>query len=86
MYNAILHKKRTHCAILTLAFIQGQTDLNDENNIYSIISEQIQAMHIMFAVKMVRLKAYAIFVIPMTLTFTQGHNCASNVTTFQLAV
>ena len=37
-------------------------------------------MHIMFAVKMVPLKAYAIFVIPMTLTFTQGHNCASNVT------
>ena len=41
--------------ILTLTFIRGHTDLNHENNKCLIILETIQAMPIMFAVKMVRL-------------------------------
>ena len=47
--------------ILTLTFIQGHTDFNHENNKCLIISETVQAMPIMFAVKLVRLKAYKIF-------------------------
>ena len=33
------------------------------------------AMAINFVVKIVRLKVYIIFASPMTMTFTQGHNC-----------
>ena len=41
--------------ILTLTFIQGHTDLNRENNKCSIISESVQVIPIMLAVKIVRL-------------------------------
>ena len=48
--------------ILTLTFIQGQTDLNHENTKCSIIPEKtVQAMAIKFAVKIVLLKVYIIF-------------------------
>ena len=47
-----------------------------------IISETIQAMPIMFAVKMVRQKDYKIIASPMTLTFIPVHKCLSNLTTF----
>ena len=43
--------------ILTLTFIQGHADLNHENN---KCSETVQATPIKFAVKIVRLKDYAI--------------------------
>ena len=43
--------------ILTLTFIQGQTDLNHKNNKSLIISVTMQAMPIMFAVKILRLKS-----------------------------
>ena len=44
--------------------------------------KKIQAMHIMFAVKIVWLKVYVICYVfsLMILTFTQGHNYVSNVT------
>ena len=42
--------------ILILTITQGHTDLNHENNKYLITSESIQAMAVMFAVKIVRLK------------------------------
>ena len=66
--------------ILPLAFIQGLTDLNHENNKCFIISKILQAIAIKFAVKIVRLKVYMTIVSPMTLTFTQGHNCISDLT------
>ena len=44
--------------ILTLTFIPGFTDFNDENDKCLIISETIQVMPIMFAVKIVRLKVH----------------------------
>ena len=44
--------------ILTLTFIQGHTDLNDENNKYLIISKTVHAIPIKFAVKIVCLKVY----------------------------
>ena len=44
--------------ILPLAFIQGLTDLNHENNKCFIISKILQAIAIKFAVKIVRLKIY----------------------------
>ena len=47
-------------SILTFTFIQGHTDRNHENNICLIISDNIQAMPIKFAVKIVRLKVYII--------------------------
>ena len=68
--------------IVTLAFIQGHTDLNHENNKCLIISETTQAMHIKFAVKIVRLKVYMTIVSPTTLPFIQGHKCVSDLTTF----
>ena len=68
--------------ILTLTFIQGHTDLTHENNKCFIISETVQAMPIKFAVKIVRLKVYMTIASLMTLTFTQGHNCISKLTTF----
>ena len=43
-------------------------------------------MPIKFAVKIVRLKVYVTTVSPMTLHFTQGHKCVSNVTSFYLAI
>ena len=66
--------------MLTLIFIQGHTDLNHENNKCLIILEMFQAIPIKFAVKIVQLKpkVFIIFASPMTLTFTQGHNCISN--------
>ena len=42
----------------------------------------MQAMPIMFAVKMVRLKVYMTIASPMTMTFIQGHKNVSNLTTF----
>ena len=42
--------------ILTLTFIPGHTDLNHENNKSLIISRTVQAMHITFVPKIVRLK------------------------------
>ena len=42
--------------ILSLTFIQGHTILNDDNNKCSIISENVQAIPIKFAVKIARLK------------------------------
>ena len=68
--------------IMTLTFIQGHADLNHENNKCLIISETIQAIPIKFAGKTVRLKAYINIASPMTLLFTQGPNCASNLTFF----
>ena len=50
-----------HVFIIILTFIQGDNDLNHKNNKCSIISETIQAMHIKFAVKIVRLKVYINF-------------------------
>ena len=47
--------------ILTLTFMQGHTDLNHENNKCLIILETVQAMPIMFVVKIVQLKVYIIF-------------------------
>ena len=39
-------------------------------------------MLIKFAAKIVRQKVYKSFLSPMTLLFTQGHNCVSDVTDF----
>ena len=44
--------------ILALAFIQGHTYLNHENNKCLIISETIQVMPIEFVVKIARLTVY----------------------------
>ena len=41
---------------------------------------------IMFAVKGVRLKVYKTITSPMTLLFTQGHKCASNLTFCEVVV
>ena len=68
--------------ILTLTFIQSNTNQNHENDKCLIILETIQVMPFKFAVKIVRLKAYMIIASPMTLTFSQGHKCISNLTTF----
>ena len=70
--------------ILTLTFIQGQSDLDNEYITCLIISKTIQAMPINFAVKIVRLKVYTTIASPMTLTFTQGPKCVTNVTTYNL--
>ena len=42
--------------ILTLIFIQGNTDLTPENDKYSIILETVRAMPIKYAVKIVQTK------------------------------
>ena len=68
--------------ILILTFIQGHTNHNRKNNKCLIISATIQAMTIEFAVKIVRLKVYLTIAGPTTLTFTQGQQRVSNVTTF----
>ena len=68
-----------HRVFMAFTFTQGHTDLNHENNKCSIIPETAQAIPIKFAVKIIRLKADMTFASPMTLTFTQSHNCASNV-------
>ena len=48
--------------ILTLAFIQGHTDLTPhKNNKYSIISDSVQAMPIKLAMEIVRQKVYIVF-------------------------
>ena len=60
--------------IFTLTCIQGNTDLNHDNNKCLIISETTQAIPIKFAVKIVRLKVNMTIVSSMTVTFTQGHN------------
>ena len=72
--------------VLTLTFIQGHTDQNHENNKCLIISESIQAIPIKFAVKIVRLNVYMTIASPITLILIQGHNCFSNLTTFELAI
>ena len=46
--------------ILTLTFIQGHKDLNNENEKCSITSETVQALPITLAVKIVRRKVYII--------------------------
>ena len=51
--------------------LEGHTDRNHENNNGLIISETVQAMPIMFAVKIYRLKVYMIIARPMTLTRLQ---------------
>ena len=66
--------------IMTLAFIRGHTDTNHEDNKCLIISETFEVMPIKFAVKIVLLMVCIIFASLMTLTFTQGHNCISNLT------
>ena len=78
---------RTHrvLVIVTLTFIQGHTDQNHENKCL-IISESIQAIPIKFAVKIVRLNVYMTIASPITLILIQGHNCFSNLTTFELAI
>ena len=54
--------------------MQGLTDLNDDNNKCSIISETVQAMPVKFAdVKIVRLKVFIIF--------SQSGNLALKITT-----
>ena len=58
--------------------LQGHTNRNHEYTL--TISETLQAMPIKFAVKIVRLKVYLIFLSPMTLPVIQGHSCVSNVT------
>ena len=68
--------------ILTLAFMQGHTDRNYENNKGLIISETIQAMPLTFAVMIVRLKVYMTIASPMTLTLTQGHTYVSILSSF----
>ena len=72
--------------ILTLTFIQGQTDLNHENNKCSILSVTIKAKSIKFAVKRVRPKFYTTNASLMTLTFIQCHEYVSNLTTFYFAI
>ena len=44
---------RMYHMLIIFTFIQGHTDLNHKNNKRLIISETIQAMPIMFAVKIV---------------------------------
>ena len=44
---------KMHHVLIILSFIQGHTYLNHENNICSIISETVEAMPIMSAVKIV---------------------------------
>ena len=81
---------RMHHVLIILAstFIQGHTDLNHESNKCSIIFQIIQAMPVMFAVKIVWLKVYTFndvyqsFLNPMTLLFTQGYNCISKLHKF----
>ena len=43
-------------------------------------------MPIKFAVNIARLKVYTAIASPMTLIFTQGHTCVSNLTTFELEI
>ena len=68
-------------SMVTLAFIQGHTDLNHENIKGLVISKTIQAMTITFGVKIVLLRVYMTIASPMTLTFIQGRKCASNILT-----
>ena len=68
--------------ILTLTFIQGHTDLNHENNKLSIVSQTFQAVFVIFGVNIVRLRVYIIVASSMTLTFTEGYNCVSNLPIF----
>ena len=73
--------------ILTLTFIQGNTDFNHENNKCFIISETSQAMPITLnccedSPTKVYMAVYMAIASPMTLTFMQGHKLVSNLTTF----
>ena len=47
--------------VLTLTFIQGHAELNQENSKCWIISETVQTVPINFAAKIVRRKVYIIF-------------------------
>ena len=51
-----------------------------------IIPETIQAMPIKFAVKIIRLKVYIINLSPVTLLFSQGHDCVANLTNVKLVL
>ena len=69
--------------ILTLNFIQDRIDLNHETNKCLIISETIQAMPIIFAVKIVRQKVYRNYDHCQSDDLDlQGHKCVSGLTTF----
>ena len=65
--------------ILTFTFIQGHTYLSYEKCL--TVSKTIHAITITFAVKIVPLRVFMTIASPMTLTFIQGHRCASNVST-----
>ena len=65
--------------ILTLTFVQGHTDLNNENKCL-IISETVQTMPIKFAVKIVRLKVYMIFSQSDDIAVHSRWHCVSNLT------
>ena len=80
--NCLRQAKHHVLIILTLTAIQGHTNLNYENNKCLITSETIQAMPIMFAVKIIRLKVYMTIASPTIMTFIQGHKCVANLTTF----
>ena len=60
----------------------GGERVNHENNKCLIISEAVQVLSIKFVVKIGWLKVYIIsyFFSPMSLLFSQGHNCVSNMT------
>ena len=47
--------------LLNLTLIQGHIDLNHENHTFWIISDTVQAIHIKFAVNIIRLKRYILF-------------------------
>ena len=68
--------------VLTCTSIQGNRDLNHENNQMVDYFRNYKAMSIKFAVKIVRLKVYMTVASLMTLTFIQGHKRVSNLTTF----
>ena len=67
-----------------LTSIQGHTVVLIMKIMNSIVLETNQAIPSMFAVKIVQLKVDIIFSSPMTLAFTQGQNCVSNLTMFTL--
>ena len=68
--------------ILTLTFIQGHRDLNhDYNKRFDYFRNNWSSAHaVTFEVQ---LKVYIMTIAcPMTILFTQGHNCVSNFTLF----
>ena len=67
--------------ILTLTFIQGHTDHNHENNKCSIISETASNAYQVYCEDCLT-KGLQSFFSLMTLLFTQGHNCVSDLSNF----